>query len=419
MQRAQSSDELLPGRRLFITAALFTLLANAGLPVRAQPPAGNAAVIDVRIHGAKCDGKTDDAAAIDRAIAALPDGGGTLWFPPGVTCLTSGGHRLPSHTTVRAAGAVVRRKTDPDLESGRLAHLFMALDGTQNLRVEGGTFDLNRDAFRDRERKGLTLSAFFLRRHTGAVFRDVTVRNGPENALKFWNVREISLSGCRFENFYNVIVEFNNPKIDGAPLDIPAPESGHYEIRDCYFQDVDDFLNGAGNGCGIAVAGTTLQPHRQVRIENNTFVGCNRAIWFESEGKGMEAVDVRVVGNTIIGSLTGSETLHGIGLVGVQRGLVERNTILNVGSTSKTVSEPAGITVSGSATVESSELRLHGNVIRDLRSPPHNHTRYGILLTRGERLKVSGNLVSGANAGQIEVRTGVRESQVQERMLGD
>lgn len=395
-----------------LTASIFSV-------VQISTAEENAGFVDVRDHGARCDGETDDRDAIDRAIDALPADGGTLSFPGGTTCLTSGGHHLPSNTTLRADGAVIRRKADPALEGGTLHHLFMALDGTENLIVEGGTFDLNRAAFRDRERTGITLSAFFLRRHTGAAFRGITVRNGPENALKFWNVRDVTVTDCRFENFYNIIMEFNNPKIDGAPTGTAAPRSGNYTIRDCYFQDVDDFLNGAGNGCGIAVAGTRLQPHHSVIIENNSFVGCNRAIWFETEGRGMEVTDVTIRHNSIVGSITQTETLHGIGLVGVQDGTIEHNVILNPGSTSETVSEPAGITVSGSATVESADLTLRHNVIRDLRPAPDNHTRFGLLLTRGVRLTVTDNSVSGANRSQVEIRAGVRESTVERNHAHD
>jgi len=163
--------------------------------------------IDVRFHGAKCDGVTDDKSAIDRAIAGLVPGGGTLLFPPGTVCLTSGGHRLPSNTTLCATGAVIRKRADPALKGAAYGHLFLAVDGTENLHVEGGTYDLNRAAFRDRERQGLVLSAFFLRRHTKATFRNIHVRNGPENALKLWNVRDVSIVDCWFENFFNIIIE--------------------------------------------------------------------------------------------------------------------------------------------------------------------------------------------------------------------
>ena len=98
----------------------------------------------------------------------------------------------------------------------------------------------------------------------------------------------------------------------------------------------------------------------------------------------------------------------------MREGIIEHNTILNPGSTSETVSEAAGITVSGSATVESADLTIRDNVIRDLRKPPGNYTKYGILLTRGVNLTVTNNLVSGANTKQIEVRPGVRDSTIRD-----
>lgn len=360
--------------------------------------------VDVRKHGAKCDGKTDDTAAINAAIAALPKSGGTLFFPPQSICITSGDHRLPSETTVLATGAIIRKNAVPNNKGANKEHLFLALDGTKNITVIGGTYDLNRSAFRDREQKGFALSAFYLRRHTGAKFQNVTVKNSPENAFKFWNVNDITVTNCRFENIFNNIIEFNNPKADGASPGTPTPKSENYNIENCYFQDVDDLLSGAGNGCGIAIAGTVLQPHRKINISNNQFIGCNRAIWFETKGIGHEVQHATVKHNTIIGSITDRQTLHGIGLVGVQKSEISHNTIINPGSTRKTVSEPAGITVSGDNTVESSDLSIHHNVIRDLRTPPDNMTRFGILLTRGNRIFVANNLISGSYEADIKIK---------------
>lgn len=360
--------------------------------------------VNVREYGAQCDGQTDDTAAINAAIAALPKTGGTLFFPPESICITSGYHRLPDNTTVLATGATVRKRAVPNNKGANKEHLFLAVDGTENLKVIGGTYDLNRKAFQDREQKGFALSAYYLRRHTGALFDGVTVVNSPENAFKFWNVKDITVTNCRFENVFNNFIEFNNPKADGSPSGTPAPRSENYTITNCYFQDVDDLLSGAGNGCGIAIAGTVLQPHLKVKILNNQFIGCNRAIWFETKGIGHEVQHATVMHNTIVGSITDRQTLHGIGLVGVQKSEISHNTIINPGSTRKTVSEPAGITVSGDTTVESADLSIHHNVIRDLRTPPANLTRYGILLTRGHRISVTDNFISGSYEADIKIK---------------
>jgi polygalacturonase len=365
-------------------------------------------MIDIRNYGAKCDGKTDDKLAIDKAIKDIPKTGGILLFPPGFVCLTAGLHKLPSNTTIQAYNSAIIRKADPTLQpGGQLGHLFMALDGTENLRVSGGTYDLNRAAFADREKQGLSLSAFFLRRHSIAEFRDLTIRNGPENALKLWNVRDITVRNSRFINFHNTIIEFNNPKIDGALAGIKVPQCENHLIENNYFQDVDDSKNGAGNGVGVGAgagsnSGQTLD---NLHIYNNTFIGCNRAIWLETEGINNEMQHVFIIGNSIVGSITSTQTLYGIGLVGIRNGGIINNIIRNVGSTSATASDPSGITISGSATVESQDIIMGGNSILDLRIPPNNHTKWGIRLTRGKRLSVVNNLVAGANADQISINT--------------
>ncbi|MCE9592353.1 MAG: right-handed parallel beta-helix repeat-containing protein [Planctomycetes bacterium] len=43
----------------------------------------DSAVANVRAHGARGDGASDDTEAIRRAIAAVPDAGGVVFFPPG------------------------------------------------------------------------------------------------------------------------------------------------------------------------------------------------------------------------------------------------------------------------------------------------------------------------------------------------
>lgn len=154
-------------------------------------------------------------------------------------------------------------------------------------------------------------------------------------------------------------------------------------------------------GAGLN-SGQTLD---NLHIYNNIFIGCNRAIWLETEGINNEIQHAFIIGNSIVGSITSTQTLHGIGLVGIKNGGIINNIIRNIGSTSATTSDPTGITISGSATVESQDIIIEGNTILDLRIPPNNHTKWGIRLTRGKQLSVVNNLVVGANADQISVNT--------------
>ncbi len=58
---------------------------------------------NVKTYGAVGDGSTNDTAAIDLAIAALPADGGVLFFPPG-DYLTSGDHELTTPCVVQGSG---------------------------------------------------------------------------------------------------------------------------------------------------------------------------------------------------------------------------------------------------------------------------------------------------------------------------
>jgi len=74
---------------------------------------GHPGVWDVCTFGAKADGKTDDAQAIQSAIEACRDsGGGTVFMPPG-TYEVGGVLSVPSNVTLRGAGEAVNGLGEP------------------------------------------------------------------------------------------------------------------------------------------------------------------------------------------------------------------------------------------------------------------------------------------------------------------
>ena len=84
-------DSNLAPRRDFLRNSLLlavpVVLGGISLPAAAafNPPsrARGGARISVRNHGARGNGSTDDTAAFQRAINALPSGGGTVVVPNG------------------------------------------------------------------------------------------------------------------------------------------------------------------------------------------------------------------------------------------------------------------------------------------------------------------------------------------------
>lgn len=96
-------------------SALRALLAGAGVAVGGgcaapQPPRGG--VFDVKAFGARGDGRTVDAGAIQGALdAAAEEGAGVVWLPPGRYWL--GGDRLVLRSGVTLKGAGVDWAHDP------------------------------------------------------------------------------------------------------------------------------------------------------------------------------------------------------------------------------------------------------------------------------------------------------------------
>ncbi len=99
--KGQPDRQLLSRRRLlrrggdvgvgaFVGAAVFTLVPEdnaSGTPgtadARAATRGGAPSMVNVRDHGAVGDGSTDDTAAVQSALDAIPAGGGTVFIPAG------------------------------------------------------------------------------------------------------------------------------------------------------------------------------------------------------------------------------------------------------------------------------------------------------------------------------------------------
>ncbi len=126
-----------------IASPAITAPALAQHPAPAQhspPPAGAKNVLD---FGAVCNGTTDDTAAIRAANAAIPPGGGVLYFPPGHVCGVTGAIYLGSNTHVVMYGTTL-------LDIGGHIPFFQNIHHTattltdHDITIEGGTLDYGR-----------------------------------------------------------------------------------------------------------------------------------------------------------------------------------------------------------------------------------------------------------------------------------
>lgn len=165
---------------MFPTGALPPLAFLLFCTACASAPVGAAGVvIDVTAQGARCDGKTDDAAALRRAAAAVPEGGAELRFPRGA-CVTSQTIYLKSHTHVVGHGSVLLAASTIRPERA-FGYALM-----ENEHVEGGPVQ-----DRDISVTGMTFDY--------GAFGPVPIPGGGKHMLRFQQARDISVTNNVFQ----------------------------------------------------------------------------------------------------------------------------------------------------------------------------------------------------------------------------
>lgn len=135
-------------RRSVLCAGASLALLSCGLDSTLAVPKAAAptrARVDVRRHGARGDGRHDDTAALQRAIAALPDEGGTVVVP-------AGNYLIDALRSVHLRGAM-RLELDPDARlvampnAAERAYVLSAF-GVSDLDIVGGQIIGERDRHR-------------------------------------------------------------------------------------------------------------------------------------------------------------------------------------------------------------------------------------------------------------------------------
>lgn len=362
-----------------------------------------AARLDDPAYGGRGDGTTLNDGPLLQALADMPASGGTLIVPPA-------GPWLFDAVDLALAGrrGVVLELTGAQLVKAPRTRTHMFRDEaarTGGLTVVGGTFDLSASAFR----AGDTVSAFFLVRPDETSFVDVTVRNGIEEGLKLYKPRALRVHGGRFERLRNNGIQIHAPDQDGFRGERDDRDTEDVVVEGSTFVEIDDGLHGM-EGQGVSISGASrTRSARDVRVLDCTFDRCVRGAWAECNQAGLPGEDIRFEGNRV----TASEC-HGLGMVGVRRGAIRNNVVIDTGSmipgTPGTVaSEVAGVVVSGSAATVGEDMVVEDNQIVERRSGAAARMQYGIVVRRQDGVTVRRNTVRGATVRAVEVeRTTVR-----------
>lgn len=209
-------------------------------------------VVDPMQLGARADGKTDDAKAIQQAIDQCSEqGGGIVTFSPGHTYLC-GPVKLKSNVTLFLTSTSVLR-ANPDESIYHLSAfganegegmMWLYADGAENITIMGhGTIDGNGVSFMGSELEDSyelkPVTTFDPRPHvltlTGVrnlTVRDVTIRDGA-----YWTLHLVGCDGAVIDGI-NLL---NNLKIrNGDGIDID--HSRNVRIANCHITSGDDCI---------------------------------------------------------------------------------------------------------------------------------------------------------------------------------
>ncbi|GEM_PF-2883039 len=341
------------------TAASSTTVAVAtaasGAPTYAQT------ILNVRQYGAVGDGKTDDTAAIQAAIDAVPASGGTVMFPPGTYIVApkkTVGIVVKSNLRLAGAGAASVLKIKDHLGDWQRLLSPRTLEGSvENFTVEDLAFDsniLNNPESLINEKKNQSYQTF------------VHITSG----------KNLTVRRCRFAPYSGVwAVSF-----DGQTIDTCA-------VTDSYFQFVmrdanPDYDNSAVyiEGKNYVFSGNTFEsvptPNRGARACMEAHGG--PAEVFNNTATGYQTM-LNIVGSFYAGGSPGDVNCHDNTCTDALQGImlwptlpnnlknvtVTNNTI-NVAQTKHGIADTAGIYIlfSTQAKGQAGNITIAKNTIR-------------------------------------------------------
>lgn len=269
-------------------------------------------------YGAKGDGATNDAAAIQRAIDACEQqGGGQVFFPAGHTFL-AGPIQLKSNVEIYLpATAVLKASPDESLytlsafgENRGEGMRWLWAEHFTNLSLRGqGTIDGNGVSFMGRELSDSyelkPVTTFDPRPHVltlidgrNVSMRDITIREGA-----YWTVH---LVGCE-----DVVIDginlLNNLKIrNGDGIDID--HSRHVRVSNCHITSGDDCIclknrrefaeygschditvtncTMTSRSCAIKIGSENMDSIYNVTIDNCVITRSNRGLGIQNRDEG-------------------------------------------------------------------------------------------------------------------------------------
>ena len=311
-----------------LPAIVLCLLSGVTLWGEATPqPASRVATApggayNVLTLGAAGDGRTNDAAAIQKAVDTCHlAGGGRVLLPAGRTYL-SGTIRLKANVDLHLeAGAILKGTTDRKAYGPQRA-LIVAQDCNNVSITGGGTIDGDSRAWMD----GLVDDIFrakpgrpglmYLRGCRQVTLTDVTIRNCAAWTVHLLGCEDVLIQGIRIPNDLRV------PNCDG----IDPNRCRNVRIANCFLQAGDDGIvakctreaseygpceNMVVTGCTIISRSCAIKIGTESSGDFRNFVFDSCVIYGSNRGLGIQLRDTGTVENIIFSDIVVNTQAHG------------------------------------------------------------------------------------------------------------
>jgi len=261
------------------------------------------------VYGAKGDGRTDDTAAIQKAINAVANGGGTVSIPAGTYLINpvakyNAGLHLGSNMTLRFDSAAILKA----LPTSTSNYAVLLADGVQNLNIIGGTILGNRynNTITDTREGGIGVKIVNSRR---VVVQSVTANQCWEDGFYVGEASQ-SVTLCSVVADDNRRHGLGITSVDGLV------------VKGCTFKNTSGLVENGRLVCG---AGANIEPNLGETAANVQFTGCT----FSANAKEGLVIGPALVNRGkafVTNVLIDGNTASGNGLKGGAAGITVTNT---------------------------------------------------------------------------------------------
>jgi polygalacturonase len=321
---------------LLLTSIIVYAAVSCSEGSRAAGPTGteeststltlSAGTVNVRNFGAKGDGVTDDIQAFEKALAALPSDGGTVFVPAGIYIINptrKGALEISRRKNITVVGEGIGKsvlRLAPVAYSGTI-HVVLVVNST-GITLRDLTLDGNvpKATFTEPQCGGMEIrnsSVVLVERvQIVRVWGDGIRMVGRYHDTDLWTER-VTVTNSRFEDTGRAgigmqrgvqqIQILNNrfERVDGQSL---SSEPGGKNLGDVAPRDITMVGNVIrdlyGNDCVGLQGPTTINPARRVVFRNNVLENCR--VKFRSMN------DLLIEGNSITGQWAGSMQLPSV-----------------------------------------------------------------------------------------------------------